>query len=66
MPSRIKPLIRHALHIAAAGAATALIGFVSQNSEQITSAVPAHWQGIAASVILFIGAIKYGTVPPKP
>ena len=63
MPSRLAPIIRHGLHVVGAAAATALVAFLSQNSEQITKAVPAHWQGVIASVLLFTAAIKYRSAP---
>jgi len=63
MPSRIRPLLIQAAHVAGAAVAAAILGWLSTNQAQIVAAMPAHYQGLAATAIALLIAFKY---QPKP
>ena len=59
MPSRIKPLLIHAAHLAVAAAVAALLGWLGTNQAQIVAAIPPHYQGIALTAFSLFAAFKY-------
>jgi hypothetical protein len=53
-----KTLLLHASHVAAAAAGAALLGWLSANQQQVVAAVPAHYQGMIATAIMLLVALK--------
>lgn len=52
-------LAKQSAHVAVAAAGAALLAFAGSHSAQLVSALPAAWQGYAATFVGLLVAIKY-------